>query len=703
MSMKPGGAGTVRWAQAWARARSLGPLGAAGAALRLAKRLTVRRSRKLRALLVGTQVGRRELARALGVDPRALPEVAERFRHGIRARLPVGPDDAKAILTCLERHSADTLPSTISAADRICEHVFDLLGSGPVHLGPEIDWHRDFKSGYRWDPKTFYVDVSYGHAPGVDIKVPWELSRGQHLPVLGQAYLLTGDERYAQEAAAQIRRWLAANPPQFGVNWACPMDVGIRVVNWLWAAGLLADSSAADAEFFEELLAGLIAHGRHLMGNLEVGPDGITSNHYLANVVGLLYLGLCMPELREAERWHSFATAALIEEMERQVSPDGADYESSIPYHRLVTEMFISAALLCRDHGVGLPSTFAERLGRMLDFVRGYTKPNGLAPQVGDADDGRLHVLHGYGTSDFRDHRHLLALGALLFERDDWWVMAGPAWPEALWFGGARSGRWSRPPEGTTPAPATTAFPHAGLYIMRDQDDYVLFNCSPVGTRGIGNHKHNDLLSIEVHLGGEDILIDPGSYLYTPDPEARNAFRSTLAHATAMIDGVEQNRFMRGTLFALHVDARPRVLTWETAPAYDRIMAEHDGYRRLADPVVHRRTVTFQRGAGRIDIIDEFVHPQGGRGSHDLTWTFPFTAGCSIEPVSNGWVVRTTRQHVHLTMPFSEPKGDIIPVAVEIAEGWVSPRYGVREKAPVVRWRWQGGIPLTVRFTMGRV
>ena len=653
--------------------------------------------------MLGTEVGQKELARAFRLDRKAVPAVAEGYRQAMRTRLPVGPDDAKAILASLEQHAPDTIASTVTAADRICEHVFDLLGSGPVALGPEIDWHRDFKSGYRWDPKTFYMDIPYGHVPGVDIKVPWELSRGQHLSVLSQAYLFTGDERYAQEAVGEIRHWLATNRPQYGVNWACPMDVGIRAVNWLWAAGLLADASAADAEFFVDLLAGLLAHGRFLFGNLEVGPKGITSNHYLANIVGLLYLGLCVPELHEAKQWRAYAIRALVQEVDRQVLPDGVDFESSIQYHRLVTEMFLSAALLCRHHDVQLPSEFSQRLARMLDCIRIYTKPNGLAPQVGDADDGRLHVLHGYGTADPRNHRHLLALGALHFDREDWWAAAGPAWPEALWFGGSRTERWSRPPEEGAPSMASTALPHAGLYIMRYEDDYVLFNCNPVGTRGIGNHKHNDMLSLEIHLGGEDILVDPGSYCYTSDPETRNAFRSTRAHATVMVDGAEQNRFIPWTPFALHVDARPRIIAWEAGPTRARVAGEHDGYCRLSNPVLHRRTVTFERGQARVEILDEFVRSNGRGGIHELLWTFPFAPGCTVEPIADGWMINTTRQRVHLGMPHQHLLGGVIPIDVEVGDGWVSPRYGVREKAPVLRWRWRGAIPSAVHFTLRRL
>jgi hypothetical protein len=589
------------------------------------------------------------------------------------------------------------------AAERICDHVFDLLGSGPVALGSEIDWHLDFKSGTRWDRRLFYTEVPFGHVPGADIKVPWELSRCHHLPVLAQAYLLVGDERYAREVIAQIRDWLATNPPQFGVNWASPMDVAIRAVNWLWTAGLLSEAAECGDEFSAQLLAGLLAHGRFLRANLEMDGQGVTTNHYLAGVVGLLYLGLCLPELGEAGEWRTFATQALVRELDRQVLPDGVDYESSIPYHRLVTEMFLSAAALCRHHGVQLPPPFWTQLERMVEFVQAYTKPNGLAPQVGDADDGRLHVLTGYGITDPRDHRHLLALGAVLFEREDWWVAAGPSWPEALWFGGCRGERWSRPPKDSPPPGGSMSFPDAGLYVMRHDRDYILFNCGPVGTRGLGNHKHNDLLALEVHLGGEDILVDPGSYLYTSDPGARNAFRATAAHATVVVDGEEQNRLRPESLFSLRPDARPRVLAWEPGAIRDRCVAEHDGYCRLPTPVVHRRVVTFEKGTGRLEVQDRLDHPEGGGGTHELVWTFPFAPGCCLEPVANGWVIHTTSQRVRIEMPFRQPEGEGFPVDVEVGEGWVSPRYGVREKVPVMRWRWRGPIPLTVRFALQRI
>jgi len=109
-----------------------------------------------------------------------------------------------------QRLFPDKVSEKIVQADLYCEHIFDLLGSGSKKLSLEgesyqpIDWHSDFKSGYRWDSKAFYRNIRYGHIEGVDIKVPWELSRFQHLNILGQAYILTNNKRYSEEFVNQI-------------------------------------------------------------------------------------------------------------------------------------------------------------------------------------------------------------------------------------------------------------------------------------------------------------------------------------------------------------------------------------------------------------------------------------------------------------------------------------------------------------------
>src|SRR5918992_157431 len=287
----------------------------------------------------------------------------------------------------------DKIDRVIEDAETICRHQFDFLGSGLVYLGHPIDWQIDPVSGYRWPKKLFSELKNAERSPrGTDIKFPWELSRMQHLPTLGKAYRLTRDQRYAREVVEQVTHWLDDNPCPYGVNWACPMDVAIRIMNIAWGYLLIKDAAVMTSEFRSRLAVSIFQHGQYILFNLEYGlrdNGSITNgNHYLTNIVGLLHLGLLCPEIKAAERWKKFAARALVDEMEREVHPDGVNFESSIAYHRLVLELFTAGALLCRNTGLSLPEGFWNRLERMYEFVFSVTRPDGTAPMVGDADDG---------------------------------------------------------------------------------------------------------------------------------------------------------------------------------------------------------------------------------------------------------------------------------------------------------------------------
>lgn len=644
------------------------------------------------------RVDREALAAALDTTPDQLDRVMERLKTALGSRLPFDPAQMPAVRTYYREQAPGELAALLESADQVCNHVFDLLGSGPVSLGEPIDWHRDFKSGYRWDSGMYYADIPHRQGNGVDIKVPWELSRGHHLVLLAQAARLTGEEKYAGECMAQMTEWIEANPPGYGVNWACPMDVAIRAVNWLWALALMVDCPLVANAWLSDVVATLVAHGRFVMDNLELRDDGVTANHYLANLVGLLYLGLCLKEVCEAEGWREFAVRELVREMDRQVLGDGLHFESSVSYHRLVAECFLSSAALCRRHGVRLPPGFHRRLERMCEVVAGYTKPNGLAPQIGDGDNGRLHIVTGYGHRDVRDHRHLLGLGAWCFNRAEWRAAAGPSWIEGLWFG-------AEPGTAPTPAAASSgsvAFPVGGFYILRRERNYLLVNCNPPGTNGVGTHKHNDLLSVELHIGGEDILVDPGCFLYTSDPQAYNRFRSTRAHSTVTVDQAEQNRLIPGKLFCLHPDSRVQVLQWEPGGPVERLVAEHDGYERLSLPVRHRREIVVDWSHETWQVTDRLTPRDDRPLSHHVEWTLTFAPHCSLLPARSGWRLSTPSQRLWLEGPRLLSGGKVIDPVPHIQEGLVAPQYGQVQHAPVLRWSWDGVLPVESRVSILR-
>ena len=158
--------------------------------------------------------------------------------------------DSQVFAEILENNHSGSIQKYIQRADQICDHVFDILGSGPTKLGDSINWHFDFVHGHQWDSKTFYSKISPASYPGgYDIKVPWELSRCHHLVWLGQAFFLSGNENYSQEFAAEISSWIENNPYPLGVNWACTMEVAIRAVNWLLAYKFFSHSPMCTDEF----------------------------------------------------------------------------------------------------------------------------------------------------------------------------------------------------------------------------------------------------------------------------------------------------------------------------------------------------------------------------------------------------------------------------------------------------------------------
>ena len=301
----------------------------------------------------------------------------------------------------------------LAVADAVAAHRFDLLGSGPVDLGAEIDWERDFKNGRSW-PLDHISRLPIVYPDGSDIKVPWELSRFQHLPVLAAAWRLTRDARYIEEIGAQLHSWIDSNPVEFGPNWACTMDVAIRAANWVAALALMGDA-AARAPWAERVLESLLLHGRFIRSHPEWAD--IRGNHYLSDVVGLLPVAALFGAGREGQTWLEWAAAELEREIEHQVRADGCDHEASIPYHRLVTELFVcgtqAVEALVPDR---LPASHRERLRAMLAFTRDYTRPDGLAPQIGDADDGRFLPLGDYGRADPRSHLHLFDQAGVAYE-----------------------------------------------------------------------------------------------------------------------------------------------------------------------------------------------------------------------------------------------------------------------------------------------
>ena len=608
------------------------------------------------------------LGKSIAYGGRILGSYVRQITHRSRCSyLPAGEGHFSRFLGNV---SFQQPPKNLSAAmPKILEHRFDLLGSGWVVVECDlksyrlssgnqkralairklidsdynpIDWQLDFKSGYRWRADCLSGTLRYGHEPDVDVKVTWELARLQHLSWLA----ISGDQKSIREFRNQVLDFAAANPPGYGVNWLCTMDVAIRAANLLVAYDLfVARGADFDQSFLGEFNALIVAHGKHIMANLE-WHDVYRANHYLADIVGLMFVAAYLPCSDESNAWLIFSVEQLINEVERQFTPDGANFEASTSYHRLSAEMVVygTALVLGLPHEkkavlgemASFPDWYFERLERMAEFSVHVTKPNGRVAQIGDNDSGRFFKIcppfdkvGGILVEQHLDHRSTVAAINGLFDREDFEEFSGPDFAlettvVSVFAGGQKVTSYLRAGDNPgamgvqitggvdddlsvlaqtliEPADATVlngltafAYPDFGLYIWRSARFFLSVRCGPVGQNGNGGHAHNDQLAIELNIDGEDWVADPGTYLYTPSPKDRNSYRSVHAHGAPRVGVGEPARLDLG-LFRLEDNATAKCLCFDL----DGFTGLHTGYG-----VSLQRGVEFQGGAIRItDLI----------------------------------------------------------------------------------------------------
>ncbi len=423
--------------------------------------------------------------------------------------------------------------------------------------GRPIDYHADpFVAGVRYDPTVPGEQVNLFQR-GADAKVMWEVGRLSHLWRFAQAYRLTQDREWAWTWQEHVAQFAASNPPGMGVQWSCAMEVSQRAMTVALTYALVRD--AVDPASLLDLLE---EHCRYVATHLEE-TGAVRTNHYAADLVGIVVVGALFPELR---RWHRAFSRRLWDEIPRQCRADGTHFESSTGYQRLCAELFLAAVLASRAADLEVPAAVESAVSGLFRSLAAVLKPSGSMPQIGDLDSCRGLPVAPRAALD----------ASFLADADapEWtWIPAG------------------RPFVAERPA-GSVLLPEAGLATLRSGEAWLCLSAGPNGQGGTGGHAHNDKNSVELAFGGFDVLVDRGTFVYARDPHERNARRGTAGHSTVQVDGLEQNRIVPGRLFALPDTAHARVLRIEKRFGFEHAVAEHRGYERAG--ILHRRTAALR-------------------------------------------------------------------------------------------------------------
>ena len=587
------------------------------------------------------------------------------------------PDSVDSILNLLKQRFPGQAEQIVQQAEKIRRHQFDLLGYSDLNYGSpdgwNIDWHLDAVHAKRAPKKSFHRIRYLDYEQCGDSRVIWELSRHQHLVTLAKAFRLTGDRRYVDEFLRQKRHWEAENPYPIGINWASSLEVAFRSLSLLWSYYLL-QSSPGVPDLRGEWLRSLAVHGRHIERYLSTYFSPNT--HLLGEGVGLFFLGVLCPELAAATRWKALGWEIILRESERQILSDGFHFERSTYYHVYALDFFQHAAVLAALNNIPLPKSLEERIEKML-YALSLLGRGAPPPRFGDDDGGRLFDPRRNRSEHLLDP---LATGAILFHRGDFKAVAAGLREETLWLLGEEGVRQWDQLEATPVLLDSAALAEAGYYLLTSAESQLVIDAGPLGS-GSGGHGHADSLSICLRAHGHSLLIDPGTSQYTGPAGTRDLFRATAMHNTLCLDGVSQAEPL--SPFSWRTLAESKVEQWVQGHSFDLLIASHDGYKRLPQPVTHRRWVVSVKNG--LYLVRDVVE---GSGTHriDIAWHL----GAEVEFVAeNVFQVKMKDRNRGIALLPAQLPG----WTQSLETGTWSPVYGQNAPAKVLNVRIETALP----------
>lgn len=602
----------------------------------------------------------------------------ERFRAGVDR--PVVLDASRAV--AIEQDDPADVRALVGAAEAVLDGRVKFFGHDEVTLARPVDWHHDLTHDVRW-PQVASRGID--HRIGGDPKWIWELNRLQFLPWLAQAWLHTGRDEFAEGALDLLDTWMVAHPVGRGIAWQNAFEVGIRSISITIAVQGLRHSPALTLDRFRRIVELLDASADQCWRRRSRFSSA--NNHLIGELAGLAVIALLLPELRSAPRWLGRSLRQLAREATRQVLPDGAGAEQAVGYQVFTGELLLVVATLLRAGGACPPQEIVqaiERSARYLAVVVGRDDP---APRYGDDDEGFALRLGPGPTRTVREHLAVVAAftgDADLLARSTphltaAWVAAtlGAATP----MGGVRL---------TGPLPDDLFAPDGGLVVLRAAGRRVMMDVGPLGYLSIAAHGHADALAVSLSVDGLDLVGDPGAASYYAHPGWRRAHRSTPAHATVTVDGHDQSVSAGPFLWSQHA----RVTVHRVDLEQGVVDAEHDGYCRLEDPVVHRRWLVAPPGDEAVLVVDLVE----GSGEHEACVTWPLHPSLSVTETAAGHLV--TRDTDPVLQIVSASTADVEPGAVrgdlDSDLGWWSDRLEARQPSWLVSATSAGRVPLVV-------
>jgi len=480
-------------------------------------------------------------------------------------------------------------------------------------------WHLDPISGRFWPKDRFCFAIHFRHNPSYgDVKYVWELNRLQYLQGIAALAFARRDEKIAKYAIGEIESWIDHNPPYYGINWASGIELALRLISIFTVASLVSEYATPAQR--RKILETMYAH----VAWIERYPSEYSSanNHKAAEALALFMVGALMGDDRlRIKSWQR-----LCDRLQVLILPDGSGAEQALSYTEFTLELFKFGLDIAKAYNVAVPDYYEARIKACDEYLGWFTDCRGNRPLIGDDDGGRVFAFTPPLTPPSRGEEypplaHIIQ-GVKTFHDGGYTVCRHDFQGKEIWL----------------------AMDHGHL-----------------GYGSIAAHGHADALAVWLHIDGQPVLADAGTYLYHGGGKWRDYFRSTEAHNTLCVEQASSS-IMAGNFNWSH-KANAVLIASEYGENYWQVEAQQDGYWKRFG-VIHRRSLKVTPAAGFV-VEDMLV---GDKARH-VSVAFLIHPALTVKKADSAIEIYTGDRALLKIAHES-------PLFMSIEDAWYAPRFG---------------------------
>ena len=432
----------------------------------------------------------------------------------------------------------------------------------------------------------------------------WELNRFLFLPQYAIAYRKEKDFKWLHKIEELVMEWDQLNPFMEGVNWYSNIEVNIRLINWVltWEiidGDTLYETNENFRKFADKIWFPLI-YKHCYYGYKNPSFFSSANNHLISEYAGL-FITTSKWNFKGSEKWNQYAKKGLEKEIVKQFSESGNNKEEAAEYIQFIVDFLILPYLIGENTGNYFSTSFKERLHQIFNYIASILDIKGNYPRYGDDDDGRVFIIDSkLGSNNFIS---LLSTAYLIF-KDKKHKLVNKLDQKNIIFFGESGVKIFEETKDISDYSSFELFNADGHIIIKEKRQhieqvYLHFDVASLGYLSTAAHGHSDALSLILHINGNEVLSDAGTYCYHTDKKWRAYFTSSLAHNTVTINKKNQAEFIGPTLWLKHY--KTCVEETQIDDSVIKITGTHDGYQRFG--YQHKRHIEYCK-EGPIHIID---------------------------------------------------------------------------------------------------